>query len=271
MKIEELPALPDGLIDNVMAGGVNRPFRRTVRQLVDGSFRNSGNGDYVIHDKFAIDAWHYKRAFQIIDSEISQIFNYIEPAFQNLESFSYKISGLLTKICIEIEANFKAILAENAYPIAPSKLNMAHYCKVERSHFLSKYWIKFAVWHGQDIIFQPFASWTPGEKARSPDWYQAYNASKHDRHSQFASAATFRNMLEAYCALSLLIWTQFFDASSPGPVTLSLGSTGGLPGFTFGPMHRTLIRLPEIATTERYDFNWQAIKELEDPFQNFAF
>ena len=271
MKIENLPPLPSSIEQSAFSTAISRPFRRTVRQLADGSFRNSGNGEYVSHEKFAIDAWHYKRAFQIIDSELAEIFNYIEPAFQNLDSFSYKISGLLTKICIEIEANFKAILAENAYSVAPSKLNMAHYCKVEKSHCLSNYWIKFAVWQGQDIIFQPFCSWGPAQKIKSPEWYQAYNAAKHDRHSQFASAATLRNMLEAYCALSLLMWTQFFDVSSPGPVTLSIRSTGGLPGFTFGPINRTLIRLPDLAPSERYEFNWQSIKDLEDPFQNYPY
>jgi hypothetical protein len=45
------------------AGGaimsISRPFRRTVRQLKDGSYANSGNGRYVLHPKYAIDPQHY--------------------------------------------------------------------------------------------------------------------------------------------------------------------------------------------------------------------
>jgi hypothetical protein len=271
MEIANLPDAPSDALESSPISSTSWPYRRTVRQLVDGSFQSSGNGQYVEHEKYSVDAWHYKRAFQIIDAELAEIFTFVEPSTQNFQSFSYKISGLLTKICIEVEANLKAILKENQYAVAPSKLNMSHYAKVEKSHFLSKYVIKFAVWYGDGVDFQPFDSWIDLQNPTTPDWYRSYNAAKHDRHAQFASSATFKNMIEAYCGLAVLMWSQFFDADSPGHNTLSVGSVGGLPGFEFGPTGRTLIKPPEIPESERYSFNWQELKGLPDPFIDFIY
>ncbi len=250
---------------------ISIPYRRTVRQLSDGSYADSGHGRYVSHKKYASDAWHYKRAFQIIDADLSEIFTYIEPSCQNFPCFSYKISGLLTRICIEIEANFKAILKENAYNKAPSDMTMADYKKVERSHLLSAYEIRFAVWYGQDAVFQPFLSWGDPTNPPSPVWYKAYNSAKHDRHANFAKFATFEHLLDAYCGLAVLIWSQFRDASNPGPVLLSLEQAAVWPGFDFGPLDSTLIKPPVFSQNERYDFDWQAIGTGPDPFQSFPY
>ncbi len=271
MEIANLPDAPSGELENSPISSTSWPYRRIVRQLADGSFQNSGNGQYVEHERYSVDAWHYKRAFQIIDAELAEIFTFIEPSTQNFQSFSYKISGLLTKISIEVEANLKAILKENQYSIIPSKLTMTHYAKVEKSHFLSKYEIKFAVWYGEDVIFRPFQAWEDHQSPKKIPWYQSYNAAKHDRHAQFALSATFKNMIEAYCGLAILMWSQFFNTDSPGPVALSVGSTGGQAGFEFGPMGRTLIKPPNIPVGERYNFNWQELKGLPDPFVDFIY
>ena len=225
----------------------------------------------MLHPKYALDVWHYKRAFQIIEGDLREIFTYIEPSCQNFPCFSYKISGLLNRICIEIEANFKAILKENAYSRSPSKMSMADYHKVEASHFLSGYEMRFAVWYGQSVVFRPFSSWTKSDEATSPAWYKAYNSAKHDRHSSFAQSATFEHLLNAYCGLAVLIWSQFGDASSPGPFLLSLGKAIIYPDFEFGPLDSTLIKPPVFPAADRYDFDWQQIGTDSDPFQSFPY
>jgi hypothetical protein len=250
---------------------VSRPFKRTVRQLVDLSYANSGHGEYVSHPSFARDAWHYKRGFQIIDFELQDIFTYVEPADSNAPCFSHKIAGLLARTCIEIEANLKAILKENGYAKAPSKLNMTDYGKTENSHRLSKYEIKFPIWTGGSGTFSPFESWSNLSDQKSPTWYSAYNAAKHDRHENFSRSATFGNLIEAYCGLSVLIWAQFRGADSPGPISLSVGSTHDDPGFDFGPMGRTLIKPPQFTIDERYDFDWQILKREDQPFDLFPY
>lgn len=250
---------------------VTRPFRRTVRQLASGSYGSGGHWEYVRYPEYAADAWQYKRAFQIIDQEISEIFQYIEPSVQNFGCFSYRIAGLLARICIEIEANFRAILRENGYRVPPSKMTMLDYRKVEQSHFLSRYVIKLAVWHGGDVEFQPYLQWSSSACRGGPDWYQAYNSTKHDRHTHFSLDATFKNLLSAYCGLAVLIWSQFQDAEDPGPDLLSFGSSMLQTGFAFGPLKRTLIKPPEIPINERYDFDWQKLRASTEPVQQFSY
>jgi hypothetical protein len=40
---------------------VTKPFKRTVRQLSDGSYQQGGNGQYVRHPLFANATSHYLR------------------------------------------------------------------------------------------------------------------------------------------------------------------------------------------------------------------
>ena len=56
----------------------------------------------------------------------------------NAVAFSYRIHALLMRTCIEVEANFKAILEENTFTPPPNRsLNMTDYRKVDATHHLS--------------------------------------------------------------------------------------------------------------------------------------
>src|SRR6476646_8550075 len=108
--------------------GVLRPFRRTVRQLSDGSYANSGHGQYVKHPKYARDSIHFTRAFLAIDADVHGMLEFIEPADENLGAYSLKLHGLLMRVCIEVEANLRAILEENSYS-ASTKWSIKDYRK----------------------------------------------------------------------------------------------------------------------------------------------
>src|SRR3977135_3676643 len=106
---------------------IAKPFKRTVRQLADGSYRHNGNGRYVRNSAFAVDGPHYLRGFEVLQRDILELFDYIEPSDINLPCYSFRTLELLGRICVEIEANCRAILAENGYARAidhTSNLNM---------------------------------------------------------------------------------------------------------------------------------------------------
>src|SRR5258706_76541 len=138
-----------------------------------------GSG-YLSHPKFAQDAVHYIRAFTILQKDLQELFDYIEPADNNRETYSYRTHALLLRACIEVEANCKAILKENGY-IKQKKgkdidMNMDDYEKINISHHLSSYQIMVPYWNGVNNLRSPFSSWSTRS---SPDWYKAYNATKH--------------------------------------------------------------------------------------------
>jgi hypothetical protein len=252
---------------------VSHPFKRTVRQFIDGEYSEGGRWMYVTHPDFAAEPWHYVRSFVLLQDDLRQLFEYIEPADANLAAFSFRVHALLMRVCIEVEANCKAILVENGYSVGrPTDLTMADYRKLEKTHYLSAYEIVLPDWRGTQNRRRPFAPWATTPPSPLP-WYQAYNASKHDRHGQFA-AATFEHLLDAMSGLATLMSAQF--------LTWDYSPTGGAVHFTTGkPRHAGvteaiggyfLVVFPtNWPAADRYDFNWQALEKTAKPIQQLTF
>jgi hypothetical protein len=182
-------------IDRTNLMSITQPYRGTSRQLDDGSYANSGNGRYVRHAKYDQDPEHYVRAYLLLQKDLEELFDYVEPSDQNLGSYSYRIHELLLRACVEVEANCKAILLENGYPTKPKDLDMRDYIKIEGSHKLSAYQVRVLTWSGLAGLRVPFRAWGSGGGL---PWYRAYNTTKHDRHAAFRTA-TFEHMLDAVC------------------------------------------------------------------------
>jgi hypothetical protein len=251
---------------------INRPLIRTVRQLVDGSYTHSGNGNYILHTKYAKDPQHYTRSFDIIQNDLLKLFEYIEPSDQNLNCISLKINELLIRTCIEIEANFTAILKENNYCKSGNWNIKNDYYKIGYTHYLDQYEVRFPVWRGDNKIRSPYKKW--GNKTKSNwyslDWYQAYNKAKHERY-EFFPRATFEVLLDAISALVILLSSQFLDESfSTTEKGMGIGESYS---YDYDPNFRTAIgsyftiKYPsEIPEEDKYDFTWQVLKTQENPF-----
>ena len=163
---------------------VTLPYRRTCRPFVGGDYSTGGNWAYVMDPRHAVEPQHYIRAALILQKDLQELFDYVEPAYINLPCYSYRIHELLLRACIEIEANCKAILLENNY-VKAGRWDISDYKKTERSHFLSLFEVKLPTWRGALGVRRPFRQWATGA---SPAWYDAYNESKHNRHQGFERA-----------------------------------------------------------------------------------
>ena len=245
---------------------IGRPYRRICRQLADGSYANSGHGRYVEHPKYAKDPEHYVRAFLLIQKDLMELFDYLEPAEQNLGCYSYRIHELMLRACIEVEANCKAILLENGYT-KTCDLKMRDYIKIDKSHRLSEYKVKMPTWTGAHSTRTPFSAWATGGRL---GWYQAYNATKHDRHAEFKSA-TFENMLDAVCGCLAILSAQFrdHDYSPQSGALLLAGSPDGMSDAIGGYFR---VGFPQSwPASERYDFDWSTLEQDPDPFQKYGY
>lgn len=256
---------------------LNKPYKRTVRQLTDGSYSMSGHWRYLLHPEFAQDPQHYIRAFLLIQEDVIELFKYVEPSNQNLDTVSLKIHSLLTRICIEVEANFTAILRENNYRNRNNWSLDKDYKLIQFSHKLSDYTIKFPTWKGSKKHRTPFENWkdTSQENWHVLNWYRAYNKSKHDRHSNF-ELATFDNMLEAFAGLSALLSAQFMTENY-SPNTKSKGLSGPY-SYDFDRKYETgigdylHIKFPDNwIDDERYGFNWSDLENDSNPFITIDF
>ncbi|MCL4195499.1 MAG: hypothetical protein KJZ87_27425 [Thermoguttaceae bacterium] len=247
---------------------VTKPFKRTVRQLVDGSYANNGNGRYVAHPQFATAPRQYIRAFDLIQKDLLELFDYIEPADVNLQCYSYRIHELHLRTCVEVEANCKAILSENRYVRADGcDLNVTDYRKLNVTHHLSSYEIRLPLWHGPTTTRAPFAAWQgPG----SLPWYQAYNAAKHDRHNQFHQS-NFGNLIESVSGLVALLAAQFHTEDfQPAVLGLEWGRPdGGFQTAIGGYFH---VKFPkDWVDADRYGFTWSNLEQDTNPIQTLAF
>ena len=167
----------------------SKPFHRNYRGFVNGS--NSGYSQWAyIHDPdYAESPEHYIRAFLLIQKDLQNLFEYVEPSDDNLNSYSFRIHDLLLRSCIEIEANCKAILKENIYnptdkqgnPLPEKLWNIHNYRIINNTHHLSSYKVSIPIWDGTQSTFEPFANWAGNATNAELSWYQAYNSSKHDR------------------------------------------------------------------------------------------
>lgn len=245
---------------------VDRPYRRTCRQFVDGRYTEGGRWQYMIHPRYAQSPEHFVRAFLIMLKDLQELFDFLEPADSNLTCYSYRIHALLLRACVEVEANCKAILSENGYSRV-GDWNMGDYRKIEKTHLLSGYEVLIPNWTGTRTIRAPFAAWASDVPL---PWYQAYNSTKHDRHMRFAEA-TFDHLLDACCGLLVLLSAQFeTNDFSPGETLLAFEGRGDGTKSGIGGYFR--VRFPSNWPTElRYDFNWQKLENELDPFRTIDY
>jgi len=245
---------------------VNRPYRRTCRQFIDGSYTEGGRSAYITHPKFAQSPGHYVRAFLLLLKDLQELFDYIEPADSNLSCYSYRIHSLLLRACVEVEANCKAILKENGY-IKSRDMSMDDYKKINTTHRLSSYQVKVPYWSGTKDTRAPFAAWATGGTL---PWYKAYNTTKHDRHVEFEEA-TFDHLIDACCGVLVILSAQFETHDfSPGNTLLALG--GPNDGMESGIGEYFRVKFPDDWPQDlRYEFDWQQLKDEPDPFQNIDY
>lgn len=235
--------------------GINKPFHRIYRPHITGS----DSDNYIRHKNYANSPAHYVKAFLLIQKDLQTLFEFIEPCDTNKNCYSFRIHELLMRTCIEIEANFKAILIENNYKPKkdnearlPKDWNIVDYWKTQHSHKLADYIVEVPLWKGENYTRQPYHAWK-SSKYEPLKWYQAYNSAKHDRHNNFENASL-DHLLEAICGLLVLISAQFctYDPTDRQSL-MCYGDSDNTIGGYFTVKFPNKDLWPE---NEKYDFNF---------------
>ena len=170
-------------------------YRRTLRQHKNGTWDLQQIKN---HPKFCIRSNYLGQGVASLIRDFNTVLNYIEPCDENSKVFSAQTHTLLLRACIEFEAHAKSILIENKYPRKPSSMTKKDYRKIEQSHFTSKFRVSFNHWSPRPLVIYPFKEFA---EDKTPDWYDAYNKSKHDRHDSFKEA----NLLRVVYAVSAIL------------------------------------------------------------------
>ncbi|MCK5518207.1 MAG: hypothetical protein KAI61_02235 [Alphaproteobacteria bacterium] len=257
--------------------GIQKPYHRNFRAVLNRDCLGHSDLEYIVDKEYAQSPVHYIRAFLLIQSDLQKLFEYIEPSGESLSTYSYRIHELLMRTCIEIEANFKAILIENTY--TPKKrdvydiYNMSIYKKVNKTHRLSSYQVTLPIWNGERRLFEPFKNWAESNGQLS--WYQAYNASKHNRQSGFKQA-NLENLLDAITALLILLSAQFCTIDFSSGI-IHIGSVGGCEYYKYYEMDSSIgnyfrIKFPtDWSDEEKYNFDWAKLAKQENRFEKINY
>jgi hypothetical protein len=244
----------------------NRPFYRICRPFIDGEYTHGEIG-YLGDPRYAANAVHFIRAYQLLESDLIRLLTYIEPSDDNLETYSHRLYELLLRACTEFEANAKAILAANGYS-KKANWDILDYAKLEPACQLSEFKTELPIWRGSHSIRTPFAEWATAPR-QSPRWYGEYNRVKHDRPVNF-KYANLANVLDAVSSVFIMLFAQFHIVVFNPYRNLSFYNQTE-SGALSHPSLFLQITLPKWPPTESYDFDWSSLKTSPDPIAKYAF
>ncbi len=81
---------------------INKPFKRTVRQLMDNTYSGSGNSGYIMHKDYANSPEKYIRSFLLIQDDLQKLFEYIDLQIRIRKPFHIEYMAFLSKFVFKL-------------------------------------------------------------------------------------------------------------------------------------------------------------------------
>lgn len=152
------------------------------------------------------------QALLLLIQRLDEIFLYIEPAVNTLESYGHKTRELLILACTEVENIWKSYM-RLAGEKPPNKKNYTtnDYVRLAGPLFLDEYEISLHRYPSVPTVC-PFLGWDQKSPTQSITWFDAYNKTKHDRSTQFPEASL-ENCIRAVSAAIVLHAVRFGPSS----------------------------------------------------------
>jgi len=132
-----------------------KPYRRIWRPKVGISVGAQWDLQYMHDSRWAPDLRGHIAAFHLIQKQLIELFEYVEPSDDNRGTYSHQIYQLFLRACTEVETNSKAILAANGYAVN-DRTNIVEFRRLEKACKLSHYVVSVPVWRGTLGRRQPF-------------------------------------------------------------------------------------------------------------------
>jgi hypothetical protein len=225
---------------------------------------------YVLDSRYCQERSSLCRAYKILQEDLENLFEYIEPCDANRAAYSHRTFGLMLRVATEFEANCKGLLLANGYSEKSiNKWNIQDYWHINKATKLAEYKVLLRSWYPDPLQLQPFSEWQSSTYAPL-SWYRAYTDAKHNRDINF-SCSNFENIIQAIAELLCIVFSQFNIHSTHPYRSANLFDPGdasgmqGLEGSIFD------IAPPRWSESESYDFDWSVLKDTPDPYEKFLF
>jgi hypothetical protein len=158
------------------------------------------------------------RTFRLLVKQLHEVFEVVEPTAKNAESSGHLIRQLLLTASMDVESGWKAVLNANHYSKkGGGHLNRGDYVRLLKPMRLDSYTVRLTMYPDWPEM-KPFAGWTASDQS-TLWWYDAYNATKHDREVKL-NAATLKAAVYAVAATYVMLNAQFGTPIYAGPLDL---------------------------------------------------
>lgn len=152
--------------------------------------------------------------------QLNRICQTVQPMEQTFSTFGHDIRNLLILACTEVETHWRGVLTANG--MTKGRYDTHDYVKLRYAMKLDEYTVAFPNYPWL-AAFRPYEAWSTNCPTGSLKWYAAYNATKHNRETEFVQA-TLRHAFEAISACVIMMVAQF-------GLTMGLGQDSELRSF----------------------------------------
>lgn len=138
--------------------------------------------------------------------QLDRICQTVQPTDATYDTFGHDIRNLLILACTEVESHWRGVLVANG--VTKDRLTTTDYVTLCPAMRLAEYAVNFPNYPWLPPV-KPFEGWgSTASPTRDLKWYDAYNAVKHNRESEF-TRGTLRHAFEAVTACAIMIAAQF--------------------------------------------------------------
>ncbi|MFQ5884322.1 MAG: hypothetical protein ACE5IO_04400 [Thermoplasmata archaeon] len=137
----------------------------------------------------------------MIEDDLIDCFQYVEPSLANLRTYSVKFYRLHQDICREIDAVFKLLLKESGkWPKGRRKVDIRQYRLLLQWLHLRSEAIRLR--ENREVVVRPFWYWPVD---RSPTWWKDHTELKHHGIAKHFEKASLKNVIHSLGGLILLL------------------------------------------------------------------
>jgi hypothetical protein len=148
--------------------------------------------------------------------QLDRVCQTVHPSDENFGVFGHDIRNLLVLACIEVESQWRGVLQANG--LKRDRYTTKDYVRLQAAMRLDEYTVSFPTYPWISPL-RPFEGWgSTGQPTKELQWYDAYNAAKHNHEHEF-NKATLRRALEAVSASVVLLSAQYGQAFGLGQAT----------------------------------------------------
>jgi len=136
---------------------------------------------------------HYNY-FLALESDVNDVFRFIEPEFDNFNTYSIQLAHLLLSISSEIDVVLKILCKELDHDSETENIRQYRKTIMSKYHGIANESVHIDRF---DLTFTPWKNW---KNNNPPDWWSCYNKVKHHRDTHFCEA-NLKNVLNSICGL----------------------------------------------------------------------